>query len=156
MKWTEMTSTQRDALVAEKVMGWHWVEANHQDVSRVKHQVWLLPPDVHDDILIAPGEWGYYVDIPDDPLYVDTAKLIPLNLLPSYTTDMNAALQIIELDRFSNVSIERQWRSEYIPPEQYYLCRIVTHGDLYYCNAATAQEAVCLAALSACGIEVAL
>lgn len=50
-----------------------------------------------------------------------------------------------ELDRFSNVRIL---------PSLYYFCHIVSHGDLYCRNAATAQDAACLAAPMACNVEI--
>lgn len=138
MKWSEMTPEQRDKLVHEKVMG----------VDPAVSCSGTFVPNPHD------GCETLYCPKCDAGVFFGDSKTHKQPLVPAYTTDMNAALQIIELDRFSNVRFERTWRNEHIPPELYYLCSIVTHGDLYYCNAATAQDAVCLAALYACGIEI--
>jgi hypothetical protein len=138
MKWSEMTSIQRDALIAEKIMG----------IDPAMPCSGTFVPNPHD------GHETLYCPKCDAGIFFGDSKTHKQPLVPRYTTDMNAALQIIELDRFSNVSIERQWRNEHIPPELRYLCRIVIDGDLYYCNAATAQEAVCLAAWCACEMKV--
>lgn len=146
MKWSEMTSKQRDMLVAVEVMGYTPIMC---DVEGIDDQ-WVSlysTGDAHCRKCHGRGHIGYRDGHPEKFKH----QIIPPE---PYSTDMNAVMQIIELDRFTNVQFERMWRNEHWPSELHCHCRIVTHGDLYYCAAATAQEAVCLAALYACGVKV--
>lgn len=131
MKWSDMTEEGRDRLVAEKVMG----------VSIGK----------------CAGTAYYTGRIGMDEWYCETCKIFYDDIeeggkhdapIPSYSTDMNDAWKIMGLEKFSHASITRS-----VMRKGQWLCSL-NRGLPHEAYASIAQEAVCIAALSACGVDI--
>lgn len=143
-----------DLVIAERVMGWHWLTGQHWDVTRPEgEQRWLLPPDmgIND---VGGGEWNYYVDSAPEP-----DGRFTLYDVPRYSTNMGAAWEVVEaildLDgkfgdykmtfgmEFSQIV---DWVVEFVPGRNHRLAR--EYGDsALRTSGMTAPHAVCLAAL---------
>jgi len=140
MKWSEMSTEERNRLVAEKVMG---------TLQCLDKRAWQKGPVqvAQGWQCLSCGAWGTGMapgqhDKPDE-------------MIPHYTTDINAAWQIVEAGKFHSVELEC-----YLPKnteQALYRCFIlvVAEGQPYKQYASkTAQEAICLASLKACGVRV--
>lgn len=130
MNWKEMKPRERDALIAEKVMGLqveHWTESERETVDEDGNpETWSL-------------RTGYVViDGLSNPYVLH------------YTEDMSAAWQVVEKikqegHRYNN-SLFVQW--------QYHLDYLYgrpAHRDVLY---DLSPEGICLAALKAVGVEI--
>ncbi len=123
MNWANMAPTQRDALLAEKVMGLrveHWTKKHVEVEVDGETETWDL-------------RTGYV--LADDPMHP---------AIPAYSTDISAAWQIAE--RFDEIIVSR-----HIPGK--YHCDLYRGAMRYNAIAKTAQEAICLAALRSVGVD---
>jgi Phage ABA sandwich domain len=136
VKWSELTSEQRDRLVAEKVMG--WTEQTCEGTSL--------------DMLEGPGEWQCSI-CGFQARYSDPIEHIALP--PRYSTDMNVTWQIVEkmVTRQSYHDIDYEWSGPLFGCPCWYV-KINDGGHYSWIMADTAQDAICIASLRAVGIEV--
>lgn len=138
MKWAEMSTEQKNHLIHEKVMGGqaHCPNA-YPRITFNGYQIleWKCQQcgqtgrggAVHDR-----KNGGYIIEhtMPD---------------VPHYTTSMDAAWQVAE--QFDEIVIER-----HLPGK--YHCQLSRQGSTYHAIEATPQEAICVAALTVCGVEI--
>lgn len=150
MTWDEMSPRERDALVAEKVMGTSvvWVKALHAYTPRegstalndmVPEYVSIPCEDMGDGAVLY---WTAECGTPNE--YVPRE-------IPRYTTSISAAWEVVEeMDRDRWLGITRHkdfWRAV--------LSSTTRSAPLHpSAEAPTAPEAICLAALRAKGVEV--
>jgi hypothetical protein len=147
MKWSDMSTEERDRLMHTRVMS--------GSIGKCAGTAYYTGR-------IGEDEWycdtckNYYYDIEEDGKHD-----MPI---PSYSTDMNAAWQIVECKKFAHIRIEIDRTLPDVP--QKHLCQIVMHEQeeilphplqmrrKFICSGKTSQEAICLTALKACGVEV--
>lgn len=145
MKWAEMSPEQRDASIAEHVFGWQYIPAGRYGPHVKEGTIWLLPER---------GLLGIHSDVSADWLSIGEDKYIPRNWIPRYTTSMDAAWQITELERFSHIEVMRYHIGDLLDPEYKYDCRLIIFGgQMFHSYGSTPQEAICLAALNAAGVK---
>lgn len=131
MKWAEMSTEERNALIHEKVMG-HSLTCHEPITTTQAGVVSLSYCPLHG--LISVG---------DKPLATNGhAKNDPI---PPYTTSMDAAWFVAE--KFDEIVIER-----HVPGK--YHCQLYRQGSMYHAIEATPQEAICVAALTIHGVEI--
>lgn len=124
MDWLKMSDKEKDALVAERVMGW-------TDVTMIDSRYFTA-----------------LVGQPPDRSVLDGMPTVPL-----FTVDLVAAMQIIEhmhaagflVLLFYDIADETPWGCA--------MTRLLTTESWEY-NAATFAEAVCVTALWACDVAV--
>jgi hypothetical protein len=87
MKWAEMTPEQKDALVAEKVMGWQWVPAERFAPNAKKGTSWLLPEG---------GLLAVKSDVGAEWKLIGDGRYMPRYWIPRYTASMDAAWLVVE------------------------------------------------------------
>lgn len=90
-KWATMRDIQRNALIAEKIMGWQWVPYTFYDSGQAD-QLWLLP-NAQSVADLTPGEWTYYEEDAQGQRIGN--RYLP-TWIPHYTTDMNAAWEVLQ------------------------------------------------------------
>lgn len=150
MNWNEMSPRERDALVAEKVMGWKRYAA----VSRGNRVVVIAEKlgdcwHIHSRSQRDPGTW----EATDDPL-TETWNL------KRYTTSISAAWEVVEKMREEGLLFEigsrvsEGWYAMTMHADYRSCPECDGPYDLPYWHAPTAPEAICLAALRAKGVEV--
>lgn len=115
-----------DALIAEKVMGWKVVPGQY------KH---IVPPN-------AQLERSTFCE------YVTSSLSVPAMKLPTYSTDIRAAWEIVEklCPQEDEFQLKRFNKKEWDCNFSYFMETS--------CQADTAPHAICLAALKAVGYEV--
>lgn len=155
IKWSELTPIQKNALIAEKVMGWEWIDYDYRDVSQ-KGQRWLLP-DLEGIAYLAPGEWLYYQDEPEVypkgsvfPERHKDNRYVPA-WIPNYIDDMNAAWLIFK----AMSDAHQQGRIDFEQLAQFANMigqRWERYVDLLV-DWPTAED-ICIDALRACGVEI--
>lgn len=128
MKWEEMTSRERDAVVAEKVMEIKPIK-NEGDMVFTRHRDW-----------VEVGDW-YYEG-------ADEANNYFVDLVPPFTTDIAAAWLVVEKMRGTDDETFGRWMRM---PELYERGEVPGVCLLLERSAAEAAPAVCLAALKAVG-----
>lgn len=155
MKWAEMGTRMRDRLIAEKVMGYS-VRADGCYDGGFAHATRDLVPAYY--LFDEQGKTDWRMERPTQEGAWDTCR--------QYTTSMDAAWLAVEklksekwFDNVELVYLKRNQRrdTEYIRVN--FCFRNVTNAgkgpwNHYYAEAATAPEAICLAALRAVGIEI--
>lgn len=172
--WQDMTDRERDALVAENVMGWQRVESPGMRITL------LLPGEMAKasyGIRMA-ASWDRIgdVSVPVATLSktVEESGLEWLwrkharDTLPHYSTDITAAWEIVKamISRMGYNSPGFDWQGPIFKPEHHYLTRegyplgttcwfVRLEADGYIQNicAETPEHAICLAALKAVGYE---
>ena len=121
-----------DALIAEKVMGWQWVQAV-DDWGQLRR------------FLAEPSDWRDYT--PADMQTPLRASPLWDYEVPRYSKDIAAAWEVVE--RFDGYSLDHSQGYPYsceLWLEKRHVARIT--------NGRTQAHAICLAALSAVGVEV--
>ncbi len=95
IEWNILTDLQRNAIIAEKVMGWKWIE--HLE----KGELWLLP-DKLSTTEVSSGDTVWYIKEEEvwpegnvSPLPHKDKRSVPY-WLPHYTTHMDAAWDIVD------------------------------------------------------------
>jgi hypothetical protein len=148
--WTKMDGHARDSLVAEKLFGW---QSKPCDLEETDGEL-----TIYDSGDACCPRCGVYEHIND----FAHGFTVP----PHYTTSMDAAWLVVEklkseewFDNLELVYVKRNQRrdTEYIRVN--FCFRNGTNAgkgpwDHSYAEAATAPEAICLAALRAIGVEV--
>lgn len=145
MKWTEMTSEQKNALIHEKVMGVSLTCHATLDIKRGQgFYFWNC------------FECGYFSTGKDSPITNDHPRQMDI---PPYTTDMNAAWLIIQ-----KMSTRHHEQSEFLDePFARFTDELLPNraGEIwtaYNCMATEVAhwtaEKICMAALKACGVEI--
>jgi len=152
MKWSEMSTEERDRLVYEKVMG-------NPAICTGK-----LIVDKKDTPSRAGGiAWSHYqavcTNCEFERGYMDSNTIperhAPMEDIPHYSTDMNAAWQIVEAGKFHSVELECYLPDITEPALYRCFILVVAEGQPYKQYASkTAQEAICLASLKARGVRV--
>lgn len=150
LRWSEMSERERDTLVATHVFGWKPIPCPEQGESwddaqlnyNETYRYWYC---CH--CLI--GENAYTGEAVEDvwPLIQHQPTNPPL----AYTTDMNAAWQVVE--RFGAAEV-RKWPNVRRYEDKPYSCSIATHGQTFSEWGKTPAEAICLAALRAVGVTI--
>jgi hypothetical protein len=140
VSWKALSPRERDALVAERVMGWRRYRSSYHPCYA------LLSADLlRDGAMVDQG-----AEVPAEPCRDAYGRV------PHYTTDIAAAWEVVEQFKADGVwfSIESnavEWEAD---------IRTVVNDDdeqvirLGVGYAMTAPEAICIAALRACGVEV--
>lgn len=159
MKWDELTSIQKNALVAEKVEGWQWIPFDFDDVYPMKDQLWLLPDALatHD---LTPGEWTWYLEeeqiYPEGslfPLPHKDKRIIP-TWLPYYTESMNAAWEIVE-KLYEQYNVQTYMDSGLLDK---YEVNVFVRDDVKLAGSGgsdtSMSEAICKAALRVYGVKI--
>jgi hypothetical protein len=132
MKWSELSSEQRNRLVATEVMGWQAKECDGEIGEQpISPDGWYCLRCGYD------GSWGDGMTHEENP--------------PRYSESMDRACTIPQHPRFfeANTSIV-------CVPQSYWKCEMDFHqkGTVYYAFADVPAEAVCLVALKAVGISI--
>jgi hypothetical protein len=126
IKWSAFTSEQRDALIAERVIGW-------------------VPQECDGSISWDHGIWRCLECGTDGTRHETTMHTIPV---PHYTTSMDAAWLVVEkmkeAGRNNGLFVPWQYHLSYLYGRPSY------RDTLYDLNA----EGVCIAALRAVGLQV--
>lgn len=139
IKWSELTSDQRDGLMTEKVFRWQWIPAGRYGPHVKEGTNWLLPEN---------GLSGIKSDLSAGWITIAEDRLIPRNWIPHYTTSLDAAWLIVEKmkedGRNNGLFVQWQYHLAYLYGRPSY------RDTLYDLNA----ESICIAALKACGVEV--
>ncbi len=144
MKWSDKTLVEWDTLIHEKVMGVD--PAISCDGAFVSN-----PHDGHETLYCSRCDAG---------IFFGDSKTHKQPLVPAYTTDMNAALQMLTYEKYvaSYISYHKSDHGAPVPQDAFYLCSLYweedgitkyTHG-----SADTMHIAICKAALESCGVEV--
>jgi len=125
-RWSEMTPRERDALVAERVMGW-------TDFSPIN-------PDVDFEVGVN-GHRRNYAFPPDDNKYQS---------FPCYTTEISAAWEAVEKMKHGGWNLVELNNAliQYNDEHWHYVC-FNKNGKRAVSGKPTAPEAICLAALRA-------
>jgi hypothetical protein len=154
--WSKMSDIQRNACIAEKVMGWQWIAYAFYDAAPPDDQLWLLP-DGQSVARLTSGEWTYYLEEPEVypegspfPLPHKDNRHLP-GWIPDYSTSMDAACTIPAHPSFFGANTEIV-----CVPKGYWRCCVDFHqrGKEYHGFADTPAEAVCIAFLRAVGVEI--
>jgi hypothetical protein len=145
VKWSELSTEERDRLVHTKVMGKAITCTGIAVTKMVKN-----PSRIAGEYFEYPT-WHCDTCGREEPRAAPKERDIPGDI-PSYSTDMNAALLVATHERFSHTYFN------HIRASQLYSC------SLYWLKSGEAQittelapllpEAICIAALKACGVEV--
>lgn len=138
MKWSELDKAARNALVAEKVVG--------IDLTCTGNFKYVLSDLNYYECLECGAKMAIH------PLPVSHARNVP-----DYCGDMNAAMLIVQSQKFMSVTLNYSegWHSE-TERWQVYDC-IISPYEMPGPICAYGQnmpEAICLAALKACGVEI--
>lgn len=149
--WTALTELQKNATIAEKIMGWKWVSWDYYAAYPTRNQQWLLPSTL-DTKKVTPGNWVWYTGESIDaissivfPQEHQDKRIVPV-WLPRYTTDMNDAWDIVDkIDRRILLG-----RTE----DRTYWVNFANEGLKGPTSASTPQEAICIDALRILGYEV--
>lgn len=133
MKWSELSARERDALVAEKVMGW----------SRISTPKAFGVTEEH---LRAPGKPQKPNTVCEFITGTLVAPCLPGERIPRYSSEIAAAWEVVEklvtrLYVFSFHSREGQWLASF-------------GSHTMEGKSAVAAEAISIAALKACGVEI--
>lgn len=125
MNWAEMTPRQRDALVAEKVLGWQWYTMEDCNILTDINFYYVGSP-------YKRGKQGAVDDLSGGGV---------CQAVPHFTTDIAAAWPVMEYVEGLEISRdENRW--------------CVRYDGAFVVVADTAMEAISLAALRAKGVEV--
>lgn len=144
VKWADLTPRERDALVAEKVMGLvpctEWQLLHHGGLSGPAYG-------------LMAGSCTLHGGHPDQP-----SRCMPEALYPRpYTTDIATAWEVVEkLDcNFDLHHYPRDTDQETFevdgPPKTWCAVSVIRYAEAW---GDTAPEAICIAALRAVGVEV--
>jgi len=153
MKWSEMSTEERDRLVYTKVMGNPEIckgkttirkcDTPSRKIGEIAFSYWVATCDS--------CKWEKTCGSPDDA----PKEHAPWVDIPSYSTDMNAAWQIVEAGKFHSVELECYLPDITEPALYRCFILVVAEGQPYKQYASkTAQEAICLASLKARGVRV--
>lgn len=160
-KWATMRDIQKNALVAEKIMGWQWVPYTFYDAAPPDDQLWLLP-DGQSVTRLTSGEWTYYLDEPEVypenspfPLPHKDNRHLPY-WIPPYTTSMDEAWEVLQA-----MSARYNAQAEFVDePFAQFVDELLPNsgGEIWTawkCMATEVAkwtpESICIAALRACG-----
>ena len=123
-----------DALVAEKVMGWVWVDGFSSETNAPTK--WLEPKNWNE---MVPEGWGAH-SVPD---------------VPKYSTDIWAAWEVVEKMRESMIAIGIAHSIQMPQKDWSYLVTAQEpNKDEIFIVEKSAPHAICLTALKAVGYEV--
>lgn len=161
MNWKEMTTLQRNALIAENLFGWEWIPYDFYDCS-LKDQIWLLP-DGQSVADLKPGEWTWYLE--EEAIFPE-GSLFPLEHkdkhilvdMPNYIGSMDTAMSVVRQMNESDSPDYPDFATYARFIEE--LEKIVGSNlifDLFYCDLEgdhLTPERICLAALRARGVTV--
>ena len=169
-----MTDRERDALVAEKVMGWQRVESPGMRMTL------LMPGEMARAgyTIASSATWERIGDVSVSVATLSKAvkesglewlwRKYDRDTLPHYSTDIAAAWEIVKLmtDRMGYNSSGFNWMGPLFKPEHHYLTqegyplgttcwfvRLESDGYIQNICADTPEHAICLAALKAVGWE---
>ncbi len=141
-----MDNREIDALVAEHVMGWRWVEHGGFD--------WIVPPDVVPDIAFF--MWGHRIH-DDKPQFSGEFE----NVLPHHSTDIAAAWKVVEAMRaagwrlhIQDASSRGNSKSKDELGRPYWSAELERYEHCEYGYGPTVPRAICIAALRAKGVNV--
>lgn len=98
--WPNLTPIQKNAVIAEKIMGWQWIPFDFDDVYPMTGQLWLLPdPTATSDI--TNGEWTWYIEEEEvwpkgsiSPLPHKDKHILPI-WIPHYISDMDGTITVL-------------------------------------------------------------
>lgn len=135
MKWAKLSERERDALVAEKVMGW---QSKPCDLEETGGELTIYGSG--DACCPRCGSHEHINSF-------EHGTIPP----PHYTTSMDAACTIPEYPTFFGANTEIA-----CVPKSYWRCHIDFHqrGEHYHGFGDTPAEAVCVAFLRAVGVEI--
>lgn len=153
MKWSKLTALQRNALVCEKVFGWQWIAYNFYDTIACDNQLWLFLPNGEAIAELSPGEWTYYEEDAEGSI---VGNRYLAYIIPDYSTSMDAAMDIITSHKFMKVELDYSegWVDD-TTRWQVYSCIVHPYnGEVIGIIANTMNDALCLAALKAVGMEI--
>lgn len=148
MKWAEMTSRQKDRLIAEKIMGYTVREHGEYDGGFA-----------HVEGVHAPAFYLFDAQGNADWRKECTSEIEAWFLCPHYTTDMNVAWQVLQ-----KMSTRHNEQAEFLDePFAQFTDELLPNsaGEIwtaYQCMAREVArwtpEKICLAALKACGEDI--
>jgi len=152
VQWNELLPRERDALVAEKVMEYETVDGLTLYRWVRDHPTPNFSGRTGKHAMVDPDEWYRLFSA---PIGLTAAKWTDL---PKYTTDIAAAWEVVEkMPKSAVVELRnmhegvRTWHAEvWLLPSPF----ASAYGDGFVGNADTAPEAICIAALRACGVEM--
>jgi hypothetical protein len=140
--WSEMSPQERDAWVAEKVMGWEMCTFDH---SRPKHRSSKDFPGtiINNWDSKGPHKW---LESPDgqSKVYLCGCECVGEEI-PHYSTDIAAAWEVVE----KIYSQTNHFTLNYDPSHP-----LVDFGEDALDIGASVPEAICLAALKAVGVDI--
>jgi hypothetical protein len=148
----ELTGRELDAAVAEKVMGWEWLERLNGGSKGTSRKA-IFPPEDSDWVRVnfnadhwRPAQngterfsdWDDCCRSPDGDYG-----------MPCYSTNIAAAMQVVE--RFPEWTIFKVDDSENSTASVEYHVEVTNDCRVFTCRAASVPEAICRAALAAEG-----
>jgi|SRR5579859_399273 len=142
VKWSKMTPDERDKLIAEKITGWQSKECNPEPKQMV---VRMLDSKSYGYACYKCGSHGR----------VEKGYYRHLELTPRYSTDLNAAWQILEAGNEAGNFFGYSVTGTNMPNnEMVYICRLNIYGQTTEAAADTPQDAICVAVLRVHGVEI--
>lgn len=154
IEWGSLSSLERDRLIHEKVFGnpaiciGKLLVDKKDTPSRAGGIAWSHYQATCTNCAFARG----YMDKDAIP-----EQHAPMEDIPPYSTDMNAAWQIVTSHKFMEVQLEygESWISE-TEQSQTYLCIVSPYTGPWTISAdgQSMQEAICIASLKAVGVEI--
>lgn len=161
--WLEMSKRERDALVAEKAMGWRWMRYPAPNNPELK-LTGLFPPEAPERICVANGyDQVWEPSDTDAPRFSNWYACVWWENgelqrgIPHYSTDIAAAWRVVE--RLQQRGLTVVVRNGSTLGRHYGGCvvRVLDFKEKQKWEALSldsAPEAICLAALKAHGIEL--
>jgi hypothetical protein len=138
MKWSELSTEECNRLVAERVMELHIGPCSGSDEFKEWDESYITCLNCKASIHVADGEWEH-IKHGNTPI-------------PDYANDMNAALLILDSTRFFASMLHHYTK------DKRWLCTLSRSvaDDPYQVSefGKTAPDAICLAALKACGVDI--
>lgn len=143
MNYHDLEPEQKNALVAWKIMGWHWVDFDFYDVTTIKHQFWLLP-NVLETQTIPPGEWTWFLENEEgDPI---GNRIIVPSMMSNFCKKLDSAWRIVE--RMVDIPTDPTWRYQYVFPPGTHFANWFDHACLWsYTSASEVADEICKQAL---------
>jgi hypothetical protein len=126
--------------MAEKIFGWQWIPAGQYGPHVKEGTNWLLPEN---------GLSGIKSDVSAGWITIAENRLIPRNWIPRYTTSLDDTWQLVE-----RVTQPPQSQEEALLFRSTRFMFWFEKANLWAYTREAAANALCVAALRACGMEV--
>lgn len=141
IKWSELTPTQRDAIIHEKIFGLQVEPCQQPDDDEITLSCSACGHRYPDSLV----EWTDPQEVP----YIPSKQKAHTRPIPAYTSSLDAAWQLVE-----RVTRPPQSQEEALQFRSTRFMFWFEKANLWACTREEAANELCLAALRACGVEV--